>query len=152
MRKRIQRAVELIQAMTLDELRAEWKRRLHKPPPRCRSKDVMRGLLAWAIQAQAYGGLAAETKTLLKQLGHRLERTGRTADLPRSNLMPGAVLTRTWQGQLHKVHVLDRGYSYEGRRYDSLSVVARLITRTRWSGPRFFGLDRRPGQAGQERQ
>ncbi len=35
---------------------------------------------------------------------------------------------------------VDGKYEYEGRRYDSLSVIAREITGTRWSGPLFFGL------------
>src|SRR4051812_39878676 len=30
--------------------------------------------------------------------------------------------------------------AYRGKRYHSLSEVARLITGARWSGPRFFGL------------
>ena len=31
-------------------------------------------------------------------------------------------------------------FEYEGRRYKSLSAVARHITGTQWSGPAFFGL------------
>jgi len=30
--------------------------------------------------------------------------------------------------------------SFKGKRYRSLSEVAREITGSRWSGPRFFGL------------
>ena len=145
MSKRLNFAIACIQEMSLEALRAEWERRLNRPPPRCRSKEVMRGLLAWAIQAETSGGLSADTRSKLAQLGRRLERTGRTADLPRSSLMPGAVLTREWQGKLHKVYVLDRGYAYEGRRFASLSVIARTITGARWSGPRFFGLHRGNG-------
>ena len=29
---------------------------------------------------------------------------------------------------------------WEGRRYRSLSEIARAITGARWSGPKFFGL------------
>ncbi|MGA3231127.1 MAG: DUF2924 domain-containing protein, partial [Candidatus Binatus sp.] len=36
--------------------------------------------------------------------------------------------------------VLDNDVTYRGRRYKSLSEVARAITGTRWSGPLFFGL------------
>ncbi len=32
------------------------------------------------------------------------------------------------------------GYGWRGKSYASLSEVARAITGTRWSGPRFFGL------------
>ena len=32
------------------------------------------------------------------------------------------------------------GVEWRGKRYRSLSVVAREITGAQWSGPRFFGL------------
>jgi len=35
------------------------------------------------------------------------------------------------------------GYEYNGQTYRSLSVIARAITGTRWSGPAFFGIKRR---------
>ncbi len=34
----------------------------------------------------------------------------------------------------------DGQYEFEGRRYPSLSMIAREITGTRWSGPLFFGV------------
>jgi hypothetical protein len=34
----------------------------------------------------------------------------------------------------------DGQYDYQGRMYPSLSMIAREITGTRWSGPLFFGL------------
>jgi hypothetical protein len=34
----------------------------------------------------------------------------------------------------------DGQFDFEGRTYKSLSVIAREITGTRWSGPLFFGL------------
>jgi hypothetical protein len=40
----------------------------------------------------------------------------------------------------HEVTVIDAGYEHQGRRYKSLSAVARAITGTQWSGPLFFGL------------
>jgi hypothetical protein len=36
------------------------------------------------------------------------------------------------------------GYEFEGRKYKSLSVIARDITGTRWNGYRFFGLREAP--------
>ena len=52
----------------------------------------------------------------------------------------GTVLIREWRGVRHRVVVLDNDVTYRGRRYKSLSEVARAITGTRWSGPLFFGL------------
>jgi hypothetical protein len=40
----------------------------------------------------------------------------------------------------HEVTVIDGGYEHQGKRYRSLSAVARAITGTQWSGPLFFGL------------
>jgi hypothetical protein len=32
------------------------------------------------------------------------------------------------------------GFAWNGRTFESLSQVAFAITRTKWNGPRFFGL------------
>jgi hypothetical protein len=45
----------------------------------------------------------------------------------------------------HRVLVLDGTFEYNGTRYKSLTQVARHITGTRWSGPRFFGVDQAAG-------
>jgi Protein of unknown function (DUF2924) len=52
----------------------------------------------------------------------------------------GTKLLREWRGVAHEVTVIDAGYEHQGRRYKSLSAVARAITGTQWSGPLFFGL------------
>ena len=52
----------------------------------------------------------------------------------------GSRLVREWNGALHEVEVLDDGYLWRGERHRSLSAIARAITSTRWSGPRFFGI------------
>ena len=46
---------------------------------------------------------------------------------------------RQWHVVGHQVRVQGNGVLYRGERYRSLSEIARLITGTRWSGPRFFG-------------
>ena len=38
------------------------------------------------------------------------------------------------------VQVLDAGFEYEGRRFGSLSAIAKAITGTKWNGLVFFGL------------
>ena len=55
-------------------------------------------------------------------------------------LSPGTVLTREWNGQMHRVMVVDGGFAFDGRTHDSLSSIAFAITGTKWNGPRFFGL------------
>jgi hypothetical protein len=50
------------------------------------------------------------------------------------------VLVRDYQGRRHTVMVAPEGYVWEGQPYSSLSAIARAITGTAWSGPRFFAL------------
>ena len=58
----------------------------------------------------------------------------------------GTRLIREWQGVEHTATVLDDGFEYQGRRYKSLSAIARAITGTRWSGPLFWGLRNHRGR------
>ena len=55
-------------------------------------------------------------------------------------LHPGCRLIREWKGRQHLVDVVEKGYVFDGKSYRSLSAVAKKITGTHWSGPRFFGL------------
>jgi len=61
---------------------------------------------------------------------------------PRTELRPGTLLTRERGGHLQRVMVLADGFSWNVKTYRSLSKVAFAMTGTRWSGPRFFGLDK----------
>lgn len=55
-------------------------------------------------------------------------------------LSPGSRLLREWNGRMYAVDVLDNGFVMDGKTYRSLSAIAKRITGTDWSGPRFFGL------------
>jgi Protein of unknown function (DUF2924) len=59
---------------------------------------------------------------------------------PRRQLKPGTVLVRDYDGQRHTVTVMADGFEWQGTTYASLSAIARAITGTAWSGPRFFAL------------
>lgn len=65
-----------------------------------------------------------------------------------ATLAPATRLVRDWHGVRHEVEVVGvRRYRYRGAVYRSLSEVARAITDSHWSGPRFFGLVTRAGDA-----
>lgn len=128
--------VRALEALDLDGVRAAWRAR-YGAPPRLRSVELMKRLLAWRIQAEAFGGLDAQTRRKLKSAGSRQER----------RLSPGAMVAREWKGVRHEVAVLTDGFSYGGKPYASLSVIAREITGARWNGPRFFGLRSDPDEA-----
>ena len=126
----IDNEVRALEAATLEDLRTVWRRRKWGAPPKMRSIELLRMIIAWRIQAAAYGGLDAATRQRL-----------RGVSMPRMPNPPaGTRVTREYRGVLHHVEILKVGVSYAGRSYSSLSEVARLITGTRWNGPRFFGL------------
>ena len=63
------------------------------------------------------------------------------------NPVIGTRLVREWDGAEHVITVLKDGFDWQGRRYKSLSAVARDITGTQWNGYRFFGLRPTRGSA-----
>ena len=142
----IDAAIERLNRMSLDELRAEWVKQKKRPAPGCRSKELLRGLLAYAIQEKAYGGLKAETKRRLREINPKAAGSGKAGAPRKARLMSGTLLSREWRGTTYRVMVLENGFSFNGQPYADLSTIARTITGTRWSGPRFFGLNK-PGQA-----
>ena len=96
----------------------------------------------YQIQMQALGGLKPAIRRKLRQLATAKEgptSSKATTKTPKA-LPPGSRLVREWHGNIHTVDVRADGVMYDGRRYRSLSEVARAITGARWSGPRFFGL------------
>jgi hypothetical protein len=57
-------------------------------------------------------------------------------------MKPGTQLIRRWKGQTITVTVLEDGFTWEGRIYNSLSALAKAVTGTSWSGQKFFGVRR----------
>jgi hypothetical protein len=122
-------------------LRASWTEQFGRPPPLTLSRRFLELAAAYHVQAQAYGGLKPATRRRLLQLA---AKPGDSKDGPRRKrkapLALGTRLVREWHGRAHSVEVAEDGFVYGGRRYRSLSGIARTITGARWSGPRFFGL------------
>ena len=124
------------------ELQQEWQRRLGTAPPKLPSSDVMARMLAWRVQEREHGGLEPDVKARLRRLAKDPNPHSERPRRIRPILSPGTTLVREWQGGTHHVRVTDAGFEYAGQGYGSLSEVARAITGARWSGPRFFGLNK----------
>ena len=129
-----------IEKLPVAALRDLWRRRFRGEPPPIRSGDVLRRLVAWKIQVEVFGDLDAGTLNKIRQLV-RTGRSGRAIAAVTIALKVGSVLVREWRGVEHRVLVLDQGFEHRDKRHKSLSEVARAITGTQWSGPRFFGLE-----------
>ncbi len=130
------------------DLVQQWQQLFDTPPPRY-NRRFLESRLAYRIQELAYGGLKPETIKRLEAMGQQLDggnpvmRRIRTDDKP----IAGTRLIREYQGVEQTVTVLNDGYEWQGRPYQSLSAIARAITGTRWNGWRFFGLKSTRGRA-----
>jgi hypothetical protein len=131
--------------LDLKGLRTRWRGVFRGPPPEHLPRHLLVGMLAYRMQAQVYGDLDSATVRLLKQIGSggaQVDAVGLTAEHEqrRASIKPGTILVREWNGRPHRVMVVDAGFAWNGKTYDSLSKIAFAITGTRWNGPRFFGL------------
>jgi len=125
----------------IPELKQLWRDLFGKEPPPY-NRRFLENRLAYRLQELAYGGLKISTIKRLEQLGEQLDggkkrvRSQRTDDRP----VAGTKLIREWQGTPYEVIVQPDHFEYQGKRYQSLSSVARAITGTVWNGWQFFGL------------
>ena len=126
------------------ELRIRWRRLFRSEPPAGMSRDLLVRAIAFDLQARAHGGLSQTARRRLRTWARQTEG-GRSRIGSAIELKPGVRLVREWGTRTHHVRVLEDGFEHAGKRYRSLTEVARVITGTHWSGPRFFGLRRRAG-------
>jgi hypothetical protein len=161
MKMNIAQELKALKNMCTAELREKY-REVFGEEPRSPNKDFLRKRIAWRVQALAYGDLSERAR-------RRAEELANDADLriraPKGKLvaptafpskrtalhyfsptgdsrlpMPGAILTRGYQGETIRVMVLDKGFEYEGQVYRSLTAVAKVVTGSHWNGYHFFGL------------
>jgi hypothetical protein len=140
---------EIAHLRGLDQgLRARWRSLTGRAAPTHVPKALLLYVLAYRVQAAAFGDLDKATTRLLDRLADDA-LSGRRVDVPvpdRVGLRPGTLLVREWEGTSHRVMVMAEGFAWNGTTYASLSQVARAITGTRWNGPRFFGLRDQKGR------
>ena len=130
--------VEIAQLRDLDlaGLRGRWHAVFGRSPPVHLPRHLLLRTLAYRLQANRLGDLDGEYQRLLD----RSPETAAQQSRQTTQLRPGTVLGREWNGRMHRVAVLADGFTWNGNTYPSLTKVALAITGTRWNGPRFFGL------------
>ncbi|MGK2911819.1 MAG: DUF2924 domain-containing protein [Sphingobium sp.] len=125
-------AAELERVATLSpaKLRETWRKVYGDDAPLL-SPTLLRMGLAYAQQEKAIGKLPARHARALR---------GSRAPVSAPTVTIGTQLVRSWNGRTISVVATDEGFTFEDRTYRSLSAIAREVTGTAWSGPRFFGL------------
>jgi hypothetical protein len=133
-----------LRGLDVGGLRARWRTVFRRRAPPHLARYLLFRILAYRLQADRLGELDADCRRLLDRIGSgtsdATDRLVAGLDRYRTELRPGTLLTREWDGHLQRVMVLAEGFSWNGKTYPSLSKVAFAITGSRWNGPRFFGL------------
>jgi len=144
--------IEQLRKLRIGALRSKY-RELFGDESRSFNKQFLFRRVAWRVQSLAEGDLTERARKRALEIANdadlRVQPTkgalirpvvakGRDLRLP----AVGAVLRRRYRGRMVEVKVLDRGFEFEGRRYDSLSALASEVTGMRWNGFTFFGLAR----------
>ena len=130
---------DALMTMKPPELRAKWRDVYRKVAPDI-GPDLLRRGIAYRLQERRQGSLASSTRRDIERLIKQFGKGEGAIASGAASLKTGTRLVRSWRGKMHHVLVLDDGYEFDGRRYQSLTQIAQDITGAHWSGPRFFGL------------
>jgi len=139
-REKLSAEIASLDSLYLSKLRARWKLLYEIEAPPHLSRDWLRRAVAYRIQENVLGGLKPATRRLLKRVAEDARVHKPTKVVSLRKVGPNTILIREWGGTRHEVTVVENGVMFRGKRYRSLSQVARVITGSQWSGPLFFGL------------
>lgn len=158
MEDEIARELAGLAELDLDGLQRRWRRLTGRSAPEHITKQLLIRMIAYRIQADAFGDLDGQSIKLLRGIAEQRAKGKAGTGVPTleslnvssrgaKSLAPGTVIGREYGGTMHHIMVLAEGFAWNGVTYRSLSEVAFAVTGTRWNGPRFFGL-RTSGRAG----
>ena len=137
-------AVDLaaLEVLGLDKLREAWRQHYRSEAPVSMSRELLMRAIGYKMQEAVFGGLSR--RTLLQLSSSKLLSAANSGSHSKATTPPpksGTKLIREWRGKVHEVLTLDDGqFAYAGKTYRSLTTIARHITDTHQSGPKFFGL------------
>ncbi len=145
----LKREIAALTYLSTADLRTKWRKLFRSNAPTHLPRYLLLSVVVYRIQANALGDLDSASIRYLDQIAD--DRKSRIASKPKApppippvpqnrSLKPGTIVAREHEGKMHKVIVLENGYSWNEKTYRSLSEAAFAITGTKWNGPRFFGL------------
>ncbi len=133
----MRKSIKDIETMDIQHLREKFHS-LYGDIPHPVSTRTLKNRIIYRIQEMYIGGLSDVDKNLLTQL---VSTKKISIPIKTGGIAPAIHYLREWKGKTYDVTVIsDKCYECEGKRYKSLSAVAREITGTRWNGKIFFGV------------
>ena len=127
--------------LAMPDIKALWQKLFGDDTP-THNRQFLERRIAYRLQEVEFRKVDSNLLERNKRRIASLVETGKVKKRDRDyRPAAGTALTREYQGVEHRVIVTQDGqYDFQGRIYPSLSMIAREITGTRWSGPLFFGL------------
>ena len=126
----------VLDGLDFASLRRVWEQTFGATSSKLALGVFLRRVLLHERQCRTHGGYSATTRRILAAM---VNGTPSSA-APAGSVSAGTHLVREWNGRTYQVEVIDNGYRFDGKTYPSLTTIAKRITGTHWSGPRFFGL------------
>ena len=154
----LQRELCSLELMKAVQLKKRYEQLFGEPCRSCNKTYLVRRI-AWRLQANAEGGLSERAKRRIEELADDAEirltppsntrakvstvrakspdlSTGRDKRLP----APGNCIQRVYKDRIIQVIVLEEGFEFDGKKYKSLSAIAKSITGSHVNGFHFFHL------------
>lgn len=130
--------------LPMKEIKVLWRRLFGADEP-THNRQFLERRIAFKLQEIAF---RKENPALLERNKRRIDALITNGKMQKREReyqpIPGTVLTREYRNVTYRVVAMAEGkYEFQGRVFTSLSMIAREITGTRWSGPLFFGLKAR---------
>lgn len=130
--------ISALQWLPLEEVKKQYAEYL-SDFSNCNSIETIRAVVIYRIQEKFYGlHLSDKTERMLDKAVEGDKLLHAPADDLRSSRKK---MTRNWKGKDYEVFVVDdTTVEFEGKKYKSLTAVAKAITGTHWNGLVFFGV------------
>lgn len=134
--------IEKLKELSKEELLIKWLDVFKLPAPTHLSKPYLIKNIAWKMK---FNCLPVNTQRQINKLVEQYAKNKVLAsvDIKKSkqfSISQGTKLLREFRGEKYEVLALEKGFSYKGQYYKSLSAIANEITGTRWNGKKFFGV------------
>jgi len=158
MNKTVAAQVARLETMSVNQLAQQFEE-LFGEECRSRHKRYLIRRIAWRLQANAEGGLSERARVRAEELANDAEirvtppraKESKSDDTPPTTIKmdvardprlppPGNWIERNYKGQPIRVLMVADGFEYEGRRYRSLSAIAKVVTGSHVNGFQFFRL------------
>jgi hypothetical protein len=143
-----------LRGLDVGELRARWHTVFRRRAPPHLTRHLLFRILAYRLQADRLGELDDDSRRLLDRIrsgsSEGIDRLVADLNRSRTELRPGTLLTREWDGHLQRVMVLADGFAWNGKTYPSLSKVAFAMTAPAGPDPGFSAWINRHRNGGRE--